>query len=187
MGLAPKEAKPDSSRLMSKLLTNQVFAIDMQENTFEFNGYNQSHEIVAHRVSGSFNWALSFLEFSVNGQKKRPLKNNVLLDTGSNALVVPKEDLRFILDEICKKAKCFQYQDTDIVIEDRNFIVFPHDIYDCANANFPSLQIQLGDYLYKIDAKDLVSEPNPIYGNCYLEKIISMADNHDWILGTPFL
>lgn len=107
MGLAPKEAEPDSSRLMTKLLTNQVFAIDMQKNTFEFNGYNQSREIVAHRVSGSFNWGLPFLEFSVNGQKKRPLQNNVLIDTGSNSLVVPKEDLRFILDEICKVTRCY--------------------------------------------------------------------------------
>jgi hypothetical protein len=29
LGMAPKTAEPESSRLMSKLLTNQVFAIDM--------------------------------------------------------------------------------------------------------------------------------------------------------------
>ena len=56
MGLAPKEG--EGSRILSSLLTRQVFAIDMKEKTIEFNGYDTSHDMIAHRISGSFHWSL---------------------------------------------------------------------------------------------------------------------------------
>jgi hypothetical protein len=77
----------------------------------------------------------------MNGEKKRPIQNNVMIDTGSNSIVVPKADLRFILEEICTTVNCYYYKDDDIVIETGNFLTFPHWIKDCANVKLPSLNI----------------------------------------------
>ena len=64
------------------------------------------------------------------------------------------------------------------------FLTIPHVFYECSKV--PEIEIQLGDYRYIIEAKNLVSEQEE--GSCYIDKLTTMGtENEEWVLGTPFL
>ena len=84
-------------------INQKMFSITpgKQKPLITFGGYEKSQSLVAHRISGSFHWEIDLKRIKIGQFSIRPSLPFALTDTGTNMVLIYKNDLIKILTSIC--------------------------------------------------------------------------------------